>query len=194
MSDFNTLYAALKAQLSVLDTHNTLMVGIHTGGYWLAQQLHAELGFKQALAALSTTLQRDDFATSGLHQQRQPTRLPLSLQGMQVLLVDDVLHTGRTIRAALNELYEYGRPASVQLAVLVDRGGRELPFEAQFCGGKLSVPTGHEWVLSQSLQGLSLQALSLQSLSLQTLSLQSQGKPPIKTSASATTSATGKAA
>jgi pyrimidine operon attenuation protein / uracil phosphoribosyltransferase len=156
MIDYATFYNALKQQLSSLDKTNTLMVGIHTGGYWLAEALHADLGFTHPLAALSTTLQRDDFARSGLHKQRQPTRLPMSLQGMDVLLVDDVLHTGRTIRAALNELFEYGRPASVCLAVLVDRGGRELPFAASYCGGVVDVPKNHELVLLQSDQGLRL--------------------------------------
>jgi pyrimidine operon attenuation protein/uracil phosphoribosyltransferase len=150
MHDFQTLYAALKTQLAPLDKTATLMVGIHTGGFWLAEKLHSELGFVQPLAALSTTLQRDDFASSGLHKQRQPTRLPLSLQGADVLLVDDVLHTGRTMRAALNELFEYGRPASVRLAVLADRGGRQLPFAADYCGGLVSVPAGQELVLLQT--------------------------------------------
>lgn len=156
MIDFATFYSALKQQLAPLDKTNTLMVGIHTGGYWLAEALHADLGFTQPLAALSTTLQRDDFATSGLHKQRQPTRLPMSLQGVNVLLVDDVLHTGRTMRAALNELFEYGRPASVRLAVLADRGGRELPFAASYCGGVVDVPKNHELVLLQTDQGLGL--------------------------------------
>lgn len=156
MIDYATLYSALKQQLAPLDKTNTLMVGIHTGGYWLAEALHADLGFTQPLAALSTTLQRDDFATSGLHKQRQPTRLPMSLQGVNVLLVDDVLHTGRTMRAALNELFEYGRPASVRLAVLADRGGRELPFAASYCGGVVDVPQNHELVLLQTDQGLGL--------------------------------------
>ncbi len=156
MIDYPALYSALKQQLAPLDKANTLMVGIHTGGYWLAEALHTDLGFTQPLAALSTTLQRDDFATSGLHKQRQPTRLPMSLQGTHVLLIDDVLHTGRTMRAALNELFEYGRPASVRLAVLADRGGRELPFAASFCGGVVDVPADHELVLLQSDQGLRL--------------------------------------
>jgi pyrimidine operon attenuation protein / uracil phosphoribosyltransferase len=156
MHDFQTLYDSLKQQLSGLDTDNTLMVGIHTGGYWLAEKLHAELGCTRPLAALSTTLQRDDFATAGLHKQRQPTRLPLTLQGVDVLLVDDVLHTGRTMRAALNELFEYGRPARVRLAVLADRGGRQLPFAAQFCGGTVVVPDGQELVLIQTAHTLHL--------------------------------------
>jgi pyrimidine operon attenuation protein / uracil phosphoribosyltransferase len=156
MHDFQTLYDALKKQLCGLDPAGTLMVGIHTGGYWLAEKLHADLGFVQPLAALSTTLQRDDFATTGLHKQRQPTRLPLTLQGVDVLLVDDVLHTGRTMRAALNELFEYGRPASVRLAVLADRGGRQLPFAAQFCGGQVAVPEQHELVLIQTPHTLHL--------------------------------------
>lgn len=156
LPNFDTLYAALLLQLRPLDTSNTLVVGIHTGGYWLAEQVHTDLGFVQPLAALSTTLQRDDFATAGLHKQKLPTRLPMSLQGAHVLLVDDVLHTGRTMRAALNELFEYGRPASVSLAVLADRGGRELPFAAQYCGGAVSVPAHHELVLQQTPAGLAL--------------------------------------
>ncbi len=146
-AQFPHLYHALKTQLASVDAQTTLMVGVHTGGYWLAEQLHAELGFTQPLAALSTTLQRDDFATSGLHKQRQPSRLPLSLQGADVLLVDDVLHTGRSVRAALNELFEFGRPARVRLAVLADRGGRQLPFAADFCGGKVDVAALNELVL-----------------------------------------------
>jgi pyrimidine operon attenuation protein / uracil phosphoribosyltransferase len=156
MAEFKPLYAQLKAQLSSLDTAQTLMVGVHTGGFWLAQALHADLGFIQPLASLSTTLQRDDFATAGLHKQKLPTRLPLSLQGAHVLLVDDVLHTGRSVRAALNELFEYGRPASVRLAVLADRGGRQLPFVADYCGGMVQVPSGHTLVLQNSEDGLRL--------------------------------------
>ncbi len=155
-NDFNTLYSHLKQQLAPLDKANTLMVGVHTGGYWLAETLHAELGFKQPLAALSTTLQRDDFATAGLHKQKQPTRLPMSLQGLNVLLVDDILHTGRSVRAALNELFEYGRPASVKLAVLADRGGRQLPFTADYCGGTMNVPDEQALVLLKTDAGLSL--------------------------------------
>ncbi len=156
MLDFASFYHPLRTQLATLDTANTLMVGVHTGGYWLAQRLHADLGFKQTLAALSTTLQRDDFATAGLHKQKQPTRLPLSLQGLNVLLVDDVLHTGRSVRAALNELFEYGRPASVQLAVLVDRGGRELPFSADYYGGTVALLPTQALVLANDNATLNL--------------------------------------
>jgi pyrimidine operon attenuation protein / uracil phosphoribosyltransferase len=146
---YTSLYQSLKTALTAVDSQTSLMVGIHTGGYWLAEQLHAELGFALPLAALSTTLQRDDFATTGLHKQRQPSRLPMSLQGADVLLVDDVLHTGRTLRAALNELFEFGRPARVRLAVLVDRGGRQLPFAADFCGGRVDVAAQDELVLAR---------------------------------------------
>lgn len=155
-AQFDPLFQTLKAQLSAVDRHATLMVGVHTGGYWLAEQLHAELGFAQPLAALSTTLQRDDFATTGLHKQRQPSRLPLSLQGADVLLVDDILHTGRSVRAALNELFEFGRPARVRLAVLADRGGRQLPFAADFCGGVVTVPLSDELVLARDAASLQL--------------------------------------
>lgn len=146
---YASLYQRLKTELAGVDSQTTLMVGIHTGGYWLAEQLHAELAFTMPLAALSTTLQRDDFATTGLHKQRQPSRLPMSVQGADVLLVDDVLHTGRTLRAALNELFEFGRPARVRLAVLADRGGRQLPFSPDFCGGRVEVAAQDELVLAR---------------------------------------------
>ena len=150
---FESLYAELKQQLSTLDRDNTLMVGIHTGGYWLAEQLHAELGFKQPLYAVSTTLQRDDFASSGLHKQNLPSRLPLNLQGAPVLLVDDVLFTGRSIRAAINELFEFGRPATIKLAVLAMREGRQLPISADFSGGTVQVPAGQRLALSKDETG-----------------------------------------
>jgi pyrimidine operon attenuation protein / uracil phosphoribosyltransferase len=124
-------------QAGTLNRETLVLVGIHTGGYWIAEKLHADLGFSQPLYSLSVTLQRDDFSRLGLHKQTATSRLPLTIQDAHVLLVDDVLHTGRTVRAALNELFEYGRPASVKLAVLADRCERELPIDSDFCGGKL---------------------------------------------------------
>ena len=150
---FDALYTSLKLQLVGVDRATTLMVGIHTGGYWLAEQLHAELGFKQPLYAVSTTLQRDDFASSGLHKQNLPSRLPLNLQGAPVLLVDDVLFTGRSIRAAINELFEFGRPATVKLAVLAMREGRQLPISADFSGGTVQVPAGQRLALTKDDAG-----------------------------------------
>lgn len=143
MNNFHSLYTRLNNQMSAelqaatIDKETTILVGIYTGGYWVAEKLHADLGFVQPLCAVSTTLQRDDFPRVGLHKQKRASKLPLTIQGSKIILVDDVLHTGRTVRAALNELFEYGRPASVKLAILADRCERELPIEPDFCGGKL---------------------------------------------------------
>ena len=123
-----------QAQLSGDDA---LVVGIHTGGVWIAELLAQRLGF--ACAQLDTSFHRDDILKSGLPQQIAVTQMPVSIDGRTLLLVDDVLHTGRTIRAALDEIYDYGRPARVLLAVLVDRGGYELPIRADVVGTQLSV-------------------------------------------------------
>jgi pyrimidine operon attenuation protein/uracil phosphoribosyltransferase len=116
------------------------LVGIHTGGVWLAERLHQELGIKQPLGTLDVAFYRDDFDKIGLHAQVKPSEIPFAVEGAHILLVDDVLQTGRTIRAAINELFDYGRPASISLAALVDRGGRELPIAAQYTGIILELP------------------------------------------------------
>lgn len=114
-----------------------VMVGIHTGGHWVARALHARMGLPEPLGGIDISFYRDDFSRIGLHPQVQPSSLPMSIDDRTVILVDDVLYTGRTIRAALNELFDYGRPQRVLLAVLVDRGGRELPIAADVVGQNL---------------------------------------------------------
>ena len=111
-----------------------LMVGIHTGGVWVAERLHRALGLADALGQLDISFYRDDFTRIGLHPQVRPSDLPVSVDDRHVVLVDDVLQTGRTIRAALNVLFDYGRPASVVLATLAERDGRELPIEPNVVG------------------------------------------------------------
>ena len=106
---------------------NTALVGIHTGGVWLAERLHHDLQLPLPPGTLDVSFYRDDFAQIGLHPQVRPSDIPFEVEGSHIILVDDVLYTGRTIRAAINELFDYGRPASVRLAALIDRGGRELP-------------------------------------------------------------------
>ena len=128
---------------------DTAIVGIHTGGVWVAQRLHAKLGGKHLLGSLAVTLHRDDFGSIGLHPQKSATEMPFSVDGRNVLLVDDVIHTGRTLRAALNELFDFGRPASVKLACLVDRGGREMPFNADFVGMTMTLDADQELTLMQ---------------------------------------------
>lgn len=110
---------------------DTVIIGIHTGGAWVAARLSAKLGVAQ-VGTLAVTLHRDDFASRGLHPQKKATDIGFAVEGSHILLVDDVLQSGRTIRAALNELFDFGRPASVKLAVLIDRGGRELPILADY--------------------------------------------------------------
>ncbi|MDH5471866.1 MAG: bifunctional pyr operon transcriptional regulator/uracil phosphoribosyltransferase PyrR [Gammaproteobacteria bacterium] len=113
---------------------NPLMVGIHTGGAWLAEKLHALLNIKQPLATLDISFYRDDFSRIGMNPQVKASRLPPQVENIHIILVDDVLQTGRTIRAAMNELFDYGRPASITLACLIERSGRELPIQADAVG------------------------------------------------------------
>lgn len=126
----------LRAQLETKQIENPVMVGIHTAGVWIARRLHESLGLQSKLGELNISFHRDDFGRIGLHPQIKPSRLPASLENKHIILVDDVLYTGRTVRAAMNELFDYGRPASILLVVLIDRGGRELPIEAQVVGCK----------------------------------------------------------
>jgi pyrimidine operon attenuation protein/uracil phosphoribosyltransferase len=140
------LAAAMRGNL----TRDTALVGIYTGGVWVAQRLHALLGVTVPLGLLAVTLHRDDFGRIGLHRESRSSQIPFEVEGRDIVLVDDVLHTGRTIRAALNELYDFGRPAKVRLAILVDRDGREMPIAADFVGGTVVVPPGHELVLSNA--------------------------------------------
>ncbi|HSP01219.1 MAG TPA: bifunctional pyr operon transcriptional regulator/uracil phosphoribosyltransferase PyrR [Thioalkalivibrio sp.] len=130
---------ALKQRLSARGTPDPVMVGIHTGGVWVAEALHRRLALRQPLGQLDISFYRDDFSRIGMHPQVKPSSLPFSVDDRHIILVDDVLFTGRTIRAALNEIFDFGRPASVTLTTLVERDGRELPIEAQVVGQHLSL-------------------------------------------------------
>lgn len=116
-----------------------LMIGVHTGGLWVAQKLHQALGLTKPLGEIDISFYRDDFTRIGLNPQVKPSQVPVSIEGEDIVLVDDVLYTGRTVRAALNEIFDYGRPNSVTLVVLVDRSGRELPLQADVIGLKLDL-------------------------------------------------------
>ena len=153
LPDAEQLCASLVAELRAVVTPETGIIGIVTGGAWLAERLHRELGVKTPLGTLDVSFYRDDFGKSGLKKQVRPSQIPFEVEGRALLLVDDVLYTGRTIRAAMNELFDYGRPARIDLAVLVDRGGRELPIAAQHCGARLEVPTGKVLVLERGDPG-----------------------------------------
>ena len=121
---------------------NTAMVGLYTGGAWLAERLHALLPMKTPLGLMDIAFYRDDYAARGLKHDPKRTKIPFDVNGCELLLVDDVLYSGRTVRAAMNELFDYGRPASITLVVLVDRGGRQLPICAQHVGARVDVPSG----------------------------------------------------
>src|SRR5688572_3582799 len=118
------------------------MVGLYTGGAWLAERLHAMLGIKAPLGLMDIAFYRDDYAARGLKHDPKRTKIPFDVNGADLLLVDDVLYSGRTVRAAMNELFDYGRPSSIALVVLVDRGGRQLPICPQHCGARLEMPAG----------------------------------------------------
>jgi pyrimidine operon attenuation protein/uracil phosphoribosyltransferase len=129
------------------------LVGVTSGGAWLAERLHQDLGLAGPPAVISSAMHRDDFDRRGMGGGAQ-TRLPFEVDEAQVLLLDDVLYTGRTIRAVLNELFDYGRPAGVQLAVLVDRGGRELPVAADIAAARISLPASQSLALARDAQGV----------------------------------------
>lgn len=138
---FKDMAADLRELLSLRGIQDPLMIGIYTGGVWVAEALHQALALQQPLGTLSITFYRDDFTRIGMHPQVEPSNLPFEIDDRHIVLVDDVLHTGRTIRAALNEIFDYGRPASVILVTLVDRGGRELPIAADIAGVRLELST-----------------------------------------------------
>ncbi|TAN12180.1 MAG: bifunctional pyr operon transcriptional regulator/uracil phosphoribosyltransferase PyrR [Burkholderiaceae bacterium] len=146
-----TLYAELARGVRSLLTPETRLVGIISGGFWLAERLEKDLDLA-AVGALSSSLHRDDFARRGL-TARGPTELPFDVNGADILLVDDVLYTGRTLRAVVNELFDYGRPARVRVAVLVDRGGHELPMAADFAAARVAVAADQSLRLARADDG-----------------------------------------
>lgn len=134
----------LEQTLQDKSIEHPLMVGIHTGGVWIAEQLHAHLQLDEPLATLDISFYRDDFSRIGMHPTVKPSDVPVQVEDRHIILVDDVLHTGRTIRAAMNELFDYGRPASITLVCLLERNGRELPICPDIVAEKLSLhPTQH---------------------------------------------------
>jgi pyrimidine operon attenuation protein/uracil phosphoribosyltransferase len=135
----------LKARLQSLPSEEVIMIGIHTGGVWIAERLHQMLSLSQPLGTLDISFYRDDFSRIGMNPQVKPSTLPVAVEDKHIILVDDILHTGRTIRAAMNEIFDYGRPASIILAVLGERSGRELPIQADVAATHLSLDS-HEHV------------------------------------------------
>lgn len=150
--DAEALYGELLRGVRSLRDAHTQLVGITSGGAWLVERLQNDLGLDGAPGTISSAMHRDDFAQRGLSASAQTT-LPFDVNGADILLLDDVLYTGRTVRAVLNELYDYGRPARVRLAVLVDRGGRELPVQADFAAARVALPASQSLALARTDAG-----------------------------------------
>ena len=132
----------IRQELQRRHVTNPAIVGIHTGGVWVAKRLREVLQIDLPLGNLDISFYRDDFTRIGMNPQVRPSELAFSVDDRHIILIDDVLHTGRTVRAAMNELFDYGRPASIMLAVLVERSGRELPIEASVVGRKIDLGAG----------------------------------------------------
>jgi len=150
--DAQALYAELLRAVRGMLGPATRLVGITSGGAWLAEQLQRDLGLTGTAGVISSAMHRDDFAHRGLSDGGK-TALPFDVAGADILLLDDVLYTGRTIRAVINELFDYGRPASVRLAVLVDRGGRELPIEPDFAAARVTLAAKQQLALARDPAG-----------------------------------------
>jgi len=153
MLDAEALYRELQRGVRQLLTPSARLVGITSGGAWLALRLQQDLGLAGAAGVISSAMHRDDFAQRGLSGAGQQTQLDFDVNDAHIILLDDVLYTGRTIRAVLNELFDYGRPAGVQLAVLVDRGGRELPVQADYAAARVSLPASQSLELARDEDG-----------------------------------------
>lgn len=152
--DAEALYRELmRGVRTLLAARDARLVGITSGGAWLAERLQKDLGLPGNAGVISSSMHRDDFSRRGMTAAAQQTQLDFDVNGTHVILLDDVLYTGRTIRAVLNELFDYGRPASVKLAVLVDRGGRELPVEADFAAARVALADAQQLALARDDAG-----------------------------------------
>lgn len=152
--DAAALYTELLAGVRPLIKPDSSLVGVWSGGAWLAEKLQADLGLAGSHGVISSALHRDDFSARGLSATTDATHLPFAIDGRHIVLVDDVLYTGRTIRAVINELFDFGRPASVTLAVLVDRGGRELPIQPAFAAARVALPASQSLRLARTDDGV----------------------------------------
>ena len=157
------LISGLAEEIRPTLTENTVLVGMHTGGVWAAERMHPLLDAGMPHGSLDISFYRDDFGQKGLHANVRPTRLPFEVEGRDILLVDDVLFTGRSVRAAMNALFDYGRPERIRLAVLIDRiGDRQLPIAADYAGAGLHVPAHqHIHLVRLETGGLTLKLVNV---------------------------------
>ena len=151
--DADKLVDVLAEKIGVLP-RETALIGIHTGGVWVARSLREKLGNAHEIGNIAVTLHRDDFGARGLHPLKKTSDIGFSVDGRNIVLIDDVISSGRTVRAALNELFDFGRPASVKLAVLVDRGGREMPFAPDYVAMTMALSADQELVLTDDYNRL----------------------------------------
>ncbi len=154
-NDAEALYRVLEEQVrtGLAGVEQAAIVGIYSGGAWLAERLARALDLEARLGFLDASFYRDDYASKGLRPDVRPSQIPFEVDGATILLVDDVLYTGRTTRAAINELFDYGRPRRILLAALVDRGNRELPVAADFVADKVTLAAGQSLVLQRADDG-----------------------------------------
>jgi pyrimidine operon attenuation protein / uracil phosphoribosyltransferase len=149
LPDAEATLATLVERMRPAVAFDAAFVGIYSGGAWIADRLAEMIPGEHPVGYIDVSFYRDDFARSGLKAGAKRSELPFDVEGATIILVDDVLYTGRSVRAAINELFDYGRPARIELAVLVDRGGRELPIEATYCGARLAVARNLSLVLAK---------------------------------------------
>lgn len=136
------LEESLRRIISERKLADPLMIGIRTAGVWIAEHMHRRLGIKAPLGLLDISFYRDDFSQIGVHPKIKPSQLPAHIEGRDIILIDDVFYTGRTIRAALNEIFDYGRPNQVVLAVLIERDGRQIPLAPDCSGIEITLDAG----------------------------------------------------
>ncbi len=141
----NTLEAELKRIIVQRQLVNPLMIGIRTGGVWVAEHLHRHLAIDEPLGLLDISFYRDDFSQIGVNPKVKPSQLPTHIEGRDIILIDDVFHTGRTIRAAMNEIFDYGRPNQIILAVLIERDGRQIPLNPDCVGARITLDA-NQWI------------------------------------------------
>jgi pyrimidine operon attenuation protein/uracil phosphoribosyltransferase len=153
LPDAEQTLAALADRMRGAVAFEARFVGIYSGGAWIAERLAQMIPGEHPVGYIDVSFYRDDFQRKGLKPEVKRTLLPFDVEGATIVLVDDVLYTGRSVRAAVNELFDYGRPACIELAVLIDRGGRELPIEATYAGARLAVARDVSVVLSRAADG-----------------------------------------
>jgi len=154
--DAEATLAALAERMRGAVAFDAAFVGIYSGGAWLAERLPALVPGNHPVGFIDVSFYRDDYSRTGLKSGVKRSALPFDVDGATIVLVDDVLYTGRSVRAAINELFDFGRPARIELAVLIDRGGRELPIEPTYCGARLAVARDLSVVLSRDGERLRL--------------------------------------